>query len=382
MKKLQQAMIGQIDRWRWWTLVILLLSNPGLGQSLAPGESHRVAVVGPFSGPFAAHGERQQAAVRWAVEQLNEEGGVAGKPLELLAFDDRCDPAMAERRAREVLAAGVRLVVGHLCSAATLAAAPIYEAGDAVMITPGATDPALTRQGYRRVFRVLPTAEHQIPSAVGFLRERLQPQRLAVLHDDSDYGELVGRSAVNALQEAGVPVVLTARTGHSQNEFSRLVEVLAANRVDAIYYGGFAEELGLLLNQARRQGFEVPVMGADAAASLLLVDLAGAAAEGVYLSLPAALAAPPEAALQGFLEERQWTRSPLLVLASVAALRVLAAALELVGSQPDMALTSAIRDSVHATPLGLLSFDEVGEPTGFHYGIYRWQGDQVVPVTR
>jgi len=359
-----------------WLLSFALLSP------VAAAEGPTLAVVGPFSGDWATYGERMREAVRWEVGRLNATGGVAGEPVTLLELDDRCDPQVAVTRAREALAAGVKLVVGHLCSAATLAAAPVYEAGGAIMITPAATDPALTRQGYQRVFRLRPTADRQVDSAVGFLRERWQPERLAVLHDDSDYGELVGRAMVNVSQAAGLPVVLTARTSRGQHDFSRLVAVLAANQVDAIYYAGFAEELGLLLNQLRQQGLGVPVMGSDAVSSQVLAELAGPTAEGVYLTLPAALAAVPEPELAAFLAEQGWTRSPLMALAAVAAVRVLVAALELTVREPGMALATAIRDSAHATPLGILSFDEVGEPTGFHHGIYRWQADRVVPVTR
>lgn len=385
MKKLQHTPRNRYRFFRFWWWMISLGIFPGLmvfAPYLGAQSEIRLAVVGPSSGDQADYGERQLSAVRWAVEQINASGGIAGVGVVLESFDDGCDPEMAMGVAREVLAAGIRLIVGHLCSSATLAAAPIYEAGGALMITPAATDPALTQQGFERIFRILPTPDHQVASAVGFIRERLQPGRLAVLHDDSAYGELIGRSVVNQLQEAGVMVAFTATTVRGQDRFDRLVEVLGANGVEVVYYSGFAEELGLLLSQASQQGITFQVIGPDALASKKLGELAGAAADGVYLTLPAVLVAAQDEPLQAFIEEQGWENSPVLALASVASVRVFAAALELVGGGDLAALQGAVRQSVHATPLGLLGFDEFGDSTGFYYGVFRWQGGRVVPEPR
>lgn len=353
-------------------LVLWLLFMGSIAPSWA---ATRVAVVGPFSGAYQAHGERQLAGARWAVSQLAVDPG-----LEIWPLDDQCDARLAEERAREVVAAGVTWVVGHLCSAASFAAAPIYEAAGVVMISPASTDPALTRQGYQRVFRILPTPDAQVSSAVGFLQQRLMPERLAVIHDDQVYGELVGRSLINRLQEVQMPVVLTATTTRGQRDFSRLVEVLAGNHVDAIYYAGFAEELGLFLSQARQGGLHVPVMGPDALVSRRLRELAGAAADGVYLTLPAALAAPTETELERFIVSQGWEHSELMVLATVAAMQVIAGALELAVESETGA--PELRGSVYATSLGILGFDAMGEPSGFPYGVFRWEGDKIVAENR
>ena len=94
---------------------------------------------------------------KMAVEQLNAKGGVNGKKLEAVLLDDQCKPEQAVNVAGQIINQKIKYVVGHLCSGATIPVAKTYEEEGILMITPAATNPTITQQGYQMVFRTIGT---------------------------------------------------------------------------------------------------------------------------------------------------------------------------------------------------------------------------------
>ena len=104
-------------------------------------EEVRLGFASALSGPYAATGTRYHAAVEVAVERLNRNGGMLGQPVRVVSADDACDVEQAEAAAHELVAAGVSLVIGHLCSHSSLVAAGIYEQAGVPMLTTTASHP-------------------------------------------------------------------------------------------------------------------------------------------------------------------------------------------------------------------------------------------------
>ena len=119
----------------------LLLFGMALAAAAPPqaGAEIPIGFANPLSGAFARSGERNRIAVEMAVADLNARGGVLGEPVRLITADDACGLQRSVAAARELVAAGVRVVVGHFCSHSSLLAAGIYETADVLMITPFST---------------------------------------------------------------------------------------------------------------------------------------------------------------------------------------------------------------------------------------------------
>ena len=108
----------------------------------------KIGIAGPLTGPVAQYGDMQFTGGKMAVEQINKAGGIKGKQIEAVIYDDACDPKQAVAIANKVINDGVKFVVGHLCSDNTLPASDIYEDEGVLMVTPASTNPKITECGY------------------------------------------------------------------------------------------------------------------------------------------------------------------------------------------------------------------------------------------
>lgn len=88
-----------------------------------------------------------------AVADINAKGGIKGNKLQIVKYDDACDPKQAVAVANKVINDGIKYVIGHLCSSSTQPASDIYEDEGVLMITPAATAPELTARGYKMILR-------------------------------------------------------------------------------------------------------------------------------------------------------------------------------------------------------------------------------------
>ena len=122
-------------------------------SSAALAEDIKIAVVGAMSGPVAQYGDQEFTGAEQAVADINAKGGIKGNKLQIVKYDDTCDPKQAVAVANKVVNDGIKYVIGHLCSSSTQPASDIYEDEGILMITPAATAPELTARGYKLILR-------------------------------------------------------------------------------------------------------------------------------------------------------------------------------------------------------------------------------------
>src|SRR5215470_12747941 len=128
-----------------------------------------IGVALPLSGPNGLMSTPTLRTIAMAVADLNDKGGVLGQRIRTLVVDDYCDPEQAVAAARKLVDAGVVFVIGHMCSGAAIAASKVYAAARLLMFTPDATNPILTEQGLRSVFRVTGRDNEQAQMAADYL---------------------------------------------------------------------------------------------------------------------------------------------------------------------------------------------------------------------
>lgn len=176
-------------------------------SSAALAEDIKIAVVGAMSGPVAQYGDQEFTGAEQAVADINAKGGIKGNKLQIVKYDDACDPKQAVAVANKVVNDGIKYVIGHLCSSSTQPASDIYEDEGILMITPAATAPELTARGYKLIQRTTGLDSDQGPTAAKYILDKVKPQRIAVVHDKQQYGEGLARAVQDGLKKGGANVV-------------------------------------------------------------------------------------------------------------------------------------------------------------------------------
>ena len=141
-----------------------------------------------------------------AVAEINEAGGLLGEPVEVVLADDYCDPEQGVAAARKLIADRVVFIAGHLCSGRRHPGLGAVQEAGIVMISPTATNPKLTEQGFSNVFRTVNGDSEQARLAGDYLAERWADARIAILHDGTVYGRDLTEETGRQLNGRGVNV--------------------------------------------------------------------------------------------------------------------------------------------------------------------------------
>ena len=242
--------------------------SPSSSRACCPDRSRptsRSASPIPLSGPYAASGGRNRTAVALAVEDLNARGGVLGQKVRLVEADDACGIEQAVAAARQLVDAGVRFVVGHMCSHASLMAAGFYEAFDILMISPDSTHPRLTEEGRRNVFRLVGRDDRQGALAGDFLARPLpraedrHPARRQRLRPRPGRRRRACACASSAWSRRSTPP--TRRASRTTPRWRRGCD---GTRSTCSMSAATAPDAGAILRTAREQGDDLQLVGGDA----------------------------------------------------------------------------------------------------------------------
>jgi branched-chain amino acid transport system substrate-binding protein len=341
-----------------------------------------IGFANPLSGPNAASGGRNQAAVALAVEDLNARGGVLGQKVRLVSADDACGLEQAVTAARRLVDAGVRFVVGHMCSHSSLMAAGIYEAFDILMISPDSTHPRLTEEGRRNVFRLVGRDDRQGALAGDFLARGYRGKNIAIVHDGTVYGQGLAVQTRLRLRQLGVVEALYAAYPPGRQDYNELVARLRCHAIDVLYVGGYGADAGAILRAARARGDDVQLVGGDAIGAEEFWAAVGKAGEGtIFSARPTIRWHADSAALRTALRVRG--RGPGAGgIGAYAAVEVWAQAVERAGT-PDLALVAdELRRGRFHTVLGRVAFDDNGDLRGAGWEMQVWSHGDYGPLDR
>lgn len=336
----------------------------------------KIAVAGPLTGPVTQYGEMQKIGGLQAIEDVNAAGGVLGKKLEAVLYDDVCEPKQAVTVANKIANDGIKFVLGHLCSGSTQPASEVYDDEQILMITAASTSPAITEQGFNLIFRTIGLDDQQGPTAAKFILEKVKPSNVAVIHDKQRYGQGVATAVKDELTKAGLKPVLFEGVVKDQKDFSALITKMKKAKVDFVYYGGYHPELGLILRQSRNLGFEGRFMGPEGVGNKSISEIAGDASEGMYLTLPADFTqiAANAKIVESIKAKKEDPTGPF-VLTSYAAVQVLAKSMNETKSTDPVKVAEYMRKTSFDTPIGPVGFDEKGDLTEFEFVVFEWHKD-------
>ncbi|MBI3548354.1 MAG: branched-chain amino acid ABC transporter substrate-binding protein [Elusimicrobia bacterium] len=265
----------------------------GAWSALAQGaKTVRIAVAMPLTGDMGTEGQGVRRAVEMAVAEANQSKAFP-YTLEVKALDDRADPREAVNVANLITSdPGVAVVIGHYNSGCSIPAAKIYARAGIPMITPASTNPDVTGQqlnpkwtGKKSVFRVVPTDDVQGEYAAQYVYSKLGYRKMSVVHDKTAYGQGLAEQFKKNFEKLGGKVNSFDGISIGDKDFKALLTRIKSTGPEGIYFGGVYTEAGLLMKQGRELGITVPFVSGDGAKTPTLFDVAGAAAEGSYLTI-------------------------------------------------------------------------------------------------
>jgi branched-chain amino acid transport system substrate-binding protein len=342
-----------------------------------------IGVAGSHSGDLAPYGLPTKEVVELLAADLNARGGLLGRPVKLLLFDDQCKPEIAANVATGMVSQGAQAVIGHICSGATRAALGIYRDAKLIVISPSATNPPLTRSGdYPNFFRTIAPDDRQGELAAAFVTGKLGSRKVAVLHDKGDYGKGFADFARAALELGGqARVVLFEGITPGAMDYSAVIQKVRHAGADAVIYGGYHPEASKLVAQLKKRRVDIPFIGPDGVMGSGFLAIAGVNAEGVYATGPVDVSKLPlnQQVRAAYLKKHG--REPGTFFdQGAAAWQVLVAAIEQAGGTDAAALRKALQQNWVETSVGRIRFDAGGDAEGVGFAVYQVRGGKFVEV--
>jgi branched-chain amino acid transport system substrate-binding protein len=333
---------------------------------ITPGRAEiKIGIAGPLSGSSLAIGEQQEIGAIKAIDNLNAEGGLLKEKIAFISVDDACDPRQAKAVARQLVSEGVVFVVGHLCSACSLAASEIYEAAAIIMISPASTNPKVTDDGGSNVFRVIGRDDQQGIIAGDYLADHYGNQNIAIIHDGQAYGMGLAEYTKRQLNKRGVSEVLYDSYTADQRDYNSIVDKLVHHKAEVLYAGGYLRDIGIILRQAKKALPDLRLVSGDALANAEFLFVAGEAAQGTYFTFGPDMRLKPEAEdVAAAIRDEDAFEPEGYTLYSYGAVQVWAQAVQQAGSLKPEAVIEVLRTGSFDTVLGKIGFDEKGDVTG------------------
>ena len=238
----------------------------------------KIGHVGPTSGAIAHLGKDNENGGRMAIEELNAAGmTIGGKKVtfELLAEDDAADPKQGTAAAQKLVDAKVNGVIGHLNSGTTIPASSIYNDARLPQISPSATNPKYTRQGFDTTFRLV-ADDTQLGGTLGrYAIETLKGKTVAVIDDRTAYGQGVADEFEKGVTSAGGTLVAREFTNDKATDFNAILTSIKGKNPDVVFFGGMDAVAGPMLKQMKALGINAKFMGGDGICTAGLPALAG-----------------------------------------------------------------------------------------------------------
>ncbi|MES1981480.1 MAG: branched-chain amino acid ABC transporter substrate-binding protein [Pseudomonadota bacterium] len=261
--------------------------------AVAPGAEEvlvvKIGASAPLTGPQAHIGKDNEYGTRMAIDDANAKGVMIGGRkvrLELFSEDDQSDPRAATVVAQKLVDAKVNGIIGHLNSGTTIPASRIYSDNGIPQISPSATAVGYTAQGFKTAFRVMANDAQQGKVLGEFAAKNLGAKKIAVIDDRTAYGQGLADEFVKAAQAGGAQIVAREFTTDKAIDFSAVLTSIKGKNPDLVFFGGMDPQGVPLVRQLKALGLPAKFMMGDGGYTPKLIELAGAAAEGTYASLP------------------------------------------------------------------------------------------------
>ena len=343
----------------------------------------KIGHVAPLSGAIAHLGKDNENGARLAIEDLNAKGiSIGGKKVkfELLAEDDAADPKQGAAAAQKLADQKVSGVVGHLNSGTSIPASKIYSDAGIPQISPSATNPKYTRQGYKTTFRVVADDVHLGGTLGRYAVQKLGAKNIAVIDDRTAYGQGVADEFQKAAKAAGATIVGREFTTDKATDFTAILTTIKGKKPDAIFFGGMDAVAGPMIKQMKALGLNAKFLGGDGICTGELFKLSGEtiADSQVFCAEAGGVEGPQEKVLSDFKAKykKRFNADVQLYAPYVYdAVNVMAAAMvKANSSDPAKYLPVLAKTTDYTGVTGNIGFDEKGDVKNGALTLYSYKG--------
>ncbi len=256
------------------------------GDGSAKCSNISLGMMGALTGPNAALGQNIVDGVKLAVDAHNAAN--ADCQVTLKQFDTEGDPQKATQVAPSIVSdASVIGIVGPAFSGESKATGPIFSQANVLMLTPSATNPALTTNGWKNFVRGLGNDNSQGGAIANYAMSTLGYKKVCVVQDDSDYGvglaEVVTKTLGSVADSA-----CASKVKVGDKDFTATVQIIKDAAPDAVYYAGYYAEAAPFVSQLRSGGVKATFISGDGVNDPEFVKQAGSSSAGAYLTCPCA----------------------------------------------------------------------------------------------
>ena len=279
-------------RLRPWILASLILSNFGCTQKcsknqVGPQSADKIVIgeVGSFTGDTAAFGIATHKGIELATQELNAAGGLLGKQVEIVKYDDQSKEEEAATATNRLISQHkVVAILGEVASKRSKAMGPIAQSHKVPMISPSSTNPEVTMIG-DYIFRVCFIDPFQGEVMARFASEHLKIKRVAILRDvGEDYSVGLANAFNDTFKKLGGEVVMDISYTNKDMDFKAQLTSLRSAKPEAIFVPGYYNQVGLIARQAKELGITVPLLGGDGWDAPELTKIGGKSIDGSYFS--------------------------------------------------------------------------------------------------
>lgn len=331
------------------------------GATLA--DSIKIGINVPQTGFAAADGTSALIGAQLAAEQANANGGVNGKTVELVVYDDQASPKSAVPIATKLVEQDeVKIAISGSYSGATRAAAGVFQEAGVPYISAYAVHPEITRSG-DYVFRTSFVGEVQGRAGAKLIGESLGKKKVTLITLKNDFGQSLANGFKEAADQFGIEIVSEYEYSIKDRQFGPIVAKVKSDAPDAIYASGYFFTAGPLVSQLRSGGLEVPVIGQEGYDSQKFIEIAGGASEGVIIttSLDRDSQSPEAKDFIAAFEKKAGYKADMVAASGHTAMKVAVAALRAAGSEDPKAIRDAIAALTLEASTGTISFNGLGE---------------------
>ena len=261
------------------TVVATLAMVAGLAS--AQDAIVKIGHVAPMSGSQAHYGKDNENGARMAIDELNTQNiSIGGKKVkfELVAEDDGADPKQGTAVAQKLCDSKVAGVVGHLNSGTTIPASKVYNDCGIPMVTGAATNPNLTKPGYKTTYRIIANDNALGAGLAFYAADALKLKKVAIIDDRTAYGQGVAEVFKKTALAKGMTVVDEQYTTDKATDFMAILTAVKSKAPDAVFFGGMDAQGGPMLRQMEQLGMSnVKFSGGDGICTAEIAKLAAGA---------------------------------------------------------------------------------------------------------
>jgi len=363
-----------MNKWAWGVLAAALTLSPG-GAARA---EILIGIAGPMSGKDAALGEEIKRGGMKAIEDINAKGGVLGEQLRAVIGDDLCDAALAVSVAKDMVAQKVAVVIGHVCSGASIPASTVYADANVLQISPSSTNPELTDRGLANVFRVCGRDDLQGPAAAQYVALNLRGKKVAVVDDKQTYGKGLALAFKASVESKGFKPVLYAEIDPGEKDYNALMADLKSAGAEIVYFGGYYPEGALIARELKEQGLNALLIGGDGLNDPKFPDIAGDAADGTLMTFGTDPKLDPgNRELVRYFETQNYEPEGYTFYA-YGAIQAWADAVTRAGSTDTTKVEMSLRVHTFQTVMGTLDFNAKGDRVDPGFVVYVWKNGKPV----